>query len=147
MWNLLLSRSIEKNQAKLEEDLFANGHIVGIFWESIARSIVERATRDAKRLDVPFIFCRACDQRPAHQRWGSRSKTERDLVHQLLTTPNIHNTSHLHGILPLHEGMRVRFTSKLSPVDGLVNERTGTAMKIDLHESDMNKLTDHFARI
>ena len=147
IWNLLLSRSIERNQAKLEEDLFANGHTVGICWENIARSIVERAIRDAKRLDVPLIFCRACDQRPGHQRWGSKSKTERDLVHQLLTTPNIHNTGHLHGILPLHEGMRVRFTSKLSPVDGLVNERTGTAMKIDLHESDMNKLTDHFARI
>ena len=147
MWQSLLSRSVEKNQAQLEDDLFANGHLVGIFWETIARCIVERATRDAKHLDVPLIFCRACDKRPAHQRWGSKSQTERNLVHQLLTTPNIHNTGHLHGILPLHEGMRIRLTTKLSADDGLVNERTGTVMKIDLRESDAAKVPGHFSRI
>ena len=122
-------------------------YVVGIFWENIARSIVERAIRDATRLDVPLIFWHACDQRPAHQRWGSRSQTERDIVHQLLTTTNIHKTGHLHGILPLHEGMRVRLTTKISAVDGLVNERSGTVQKIDLHDVDTAKLTDHFARI
>ena len=132
MWKSLLSGSVERNQAQLEDELFANGHLIGIFWEIIARCIVERAARDAKHFDVPLIFCRACDKRPAHQRWGSRSQAERDLVHQLLTTPNIHNIGHLHGILPLHEGMRVRLTSKLSANDGLVNERTGAVMDIDL---------------
>ena len=108
---------------------------------------MERATRDAKRLDVPLIFCRACDKRPAHQRWSSRSQTERNLVHQLLSTPNIHNTGHLHGILPLHAGPRLRLTTKLSAYDGLVNERTGTVMKIDLRESDEAKVPGHFARV
>ncbi len=74
MWQSLLSRSIENNRAQASEDeLFANGYLVGMFWENISRSIVERATRDAKRLDVPLIFCRACDKRPAHQRWGLSS--------------------------------------------------------------------------
>ena len=123
---------MEKSQAQLDQELFANRPLCRHFWETIARCIVERATRDAKHLDVPLIFCRACDKRPAHQRWGSRSQAERNLVHQLLTTPNIHNTGHLRGILPLHEGMRVRLTSKLSANDGLANERTGTAMKTDL---------------
>ena len=31
MWKSLLSRSIEANQTKLDEDLFGNGHVVGIF--------------------------------------------------------------------------------------------------------------------
>ena len=147
MWSSLQSRAFELNKGQLDEELFANGHIVGIFWENIARSIVERATRDAKRLNVPLIFCRACDQRPVHQRWGSQTKTERDIVHQLLTTVNMHKTGHLHGILPLHAGMRVRLTTKISAVDGLVNERCGTVQKIDLHDDDTGKLTDHFARI
>ena len=147
MWQSLLSRSIEKNQARLDDELFANGHLIAIFWETIARCIVERATRDAKRLDVPLIFCRACDRRAGHQRWGSKSAEERNVVHQLLSTPNIHNTGHLHGILPLHVGMQVRLTTKLSAADGLVNERTGTVMKLDLRESDEAKVPGHFARI
>ena len=43
--------------------------------------------------------------------------------------------------------MRVRLTTKISAVDGLVNERSGTIQKIDLHDVDTAKLTDHFARI
>ena len=30
MWQSLLSRAVEKNQAQLEDDMFANGHFVGI---------------------------------------------------------------------------------------------------------------------
>ena len=36
MWQSLLSRSIEQNRARLDEELFATGHVVGIFWENIA---------------------------------------------------------------------------------------------------------------
>ena len=43
--------------------------------------------------------------------------------------------------------MRVRLTGKLSAIDGLVNERTGTVMKIDLREPDAAKVPGHFARI
>ena len=48
--------------------------------------------------------------------------------------------------------MRVRLTTKLSAIDGLVNERTGTVMKIDLHRSepfltDPKLRTRHFKRI
>ena len=92
MWRSLQSRSVVQTKKQLDEDSFANGHVIGIFWGNISRSTVERALRDARRLDVPLIFCQACDQRLAHQRWGSKSQTERDIVHQLLTTTNIHKT-------------------------------------------------------
>ena len=36
---------------------------------------------------------------------------------------------------------------KLSAADGLVNERSGIIQKLDLHDDDAAKLTDHFARI
>ena len=64
-------------------------------------------------------------------------------MHQLLTTPNISSTGHLHGILPLHEGMRVRRTRKLSANAGIVNESTDTVMNIDMHESDAAQLPQH----
>ena len=116
-------------------------------WETIARCIVERATRDAKHLDVPLSVCRDCDKRPAHQRWGSRWQTDRNVVHQLLTTPHIHNTGHVHRIMPWHKSMRVRLTAKLSADDGMVDERTGTVMNIELCESDAADVPAHFARV
>ena len=43
-------------QEELETPLFADGHVVSIYWENISRSIVERTHRDAKKLDVP-LYC------------------------------------------------------------------------------------------
>ena len=123
LWRTVRNRSVEVAGAELEHEKFATGHVVGIFWENIARSMMERAMRDANRLDVPLIFSQACDKRPVSQRWGKRSETERRVVHELLTTVNVHKTGHLHGLLPMHEGMRMRLLCKVSAVDGLVNER------------------------
>ena len=50
-------------------------------------------------------------------------------------------------MLLLHVGMQVRLTTELSAYDGLVNERTGTVMKIDLRDSDEAKVPGHFARV
>ena len=52
----LRSRRIENCKKELETDLFKHGHVVGMYWENIARSMVERAHRDAQQLDVP-LFC------------------------------------------------------------------------------------------
>jgi hypothetical protein len=45
-----------------------------------------------------------------------------------LTITNIHNTGHLHGILPLHVGMKVRLTAKLCASRGLVPDAEGTVV-------------------
>ena len=47
----LRSRRIETCAAELETPLFAEGHVVATYWEHVARSIVERAHRDARKLD------------------------------------------------------------------------------------------------
>ncbi len=39
---------------------------------------------------------------------------------------NIHRTGHLHSMLPLHVGMSVRLTEKLSAVDFLVQDAAGS---------------------
>ena len=47
--------------------MFADGHVVGIYWENISRRIVERTHRDAKKLDVPLYFLQAADQRASYK--------------------------------------------------------------------------------
>ena len=37
---------------ELTTDLFKHGHVIGMYWENIARSMVERANRDAQDLDA-----------------------------------------------------------------------------------------------
>ena len=77
-----------KLQKKLEMDFFMHGNVVGMYWENIARSMVERAHRDAWQLDVPLFCLQAADQRHAR-----KNKTiDKQLTHQLLTVPNPHRT-------------------------------------------------------
>ena len=42
--------------------------------------------------------------------------------------PNMHNTGHIHGVLPAHVGMRVRFAVKVNSTLGLVQEQKATVV-------------------
>ena len=53
----LRTRKIENCKKELTTDLFKHGHVIGMYWENIARSMAERANRDAQDLDVP-LFCK-----------------------------------------------------------------------------------------
>ena len=59
----LRTRKIENCKKELETDFFKRGHVVGMYWENIARSMVERAHRGAEQLDVPLFCLQAADQR------------------------------------------------------------------------------------
>ncbi len=50
------SRKLENCGAKLKKPHFAEGHVVGMYWENIARSINERAHRGTMALNVP-LYC------------------------------------------------------------------------------------------
>ena len=153
LWDALRSRSLDNDKARseLRQEKFAKGHVVGIFWENIARSMVERAIRDAQELDVPLFFAQACDKRPdSGVPWKSKSAQDNRTVHEILTTVNVHKTGHLHGFLPVHEGMKMRLLTKLSATDGLVNERQCTVIKIIPHEKEFDDdrpVPTHFDRV
>ena len=68
--------SVFQLQEELETPLFADGHVVGIYWENISRSIVERTHRDAKKLDVPLYCLQAADQRASY-----KNKSTTTLLH------------------------------------------------------------------
>jgi hypothetical protein len=123
-------------QEELQTPLFADGHVVGIYWENIARSIVERTHRDARKMDVPLYCLQAADHRAAF-----RNKTHHDIVtHSLLTVPNMHNTGKLPGILLVHAGMIVRLSDVLASGLGLVKDKLGKVLDVVLHERDQMRL-------
>ena len=132
----LRTRKIENCKKELTTDLFKHGHVIGMYWENIARSMVERANRDAQDLDVPLFCLQAADQR--HSR---KNKTiDKQLTHQLLTVPNPHRTGKLQGMLLVHENMVVRLADVLAPHLGLVKDKLAVVVKVDLHHEDQKRL-------
>ena len=63
----LRTRKIGNCKKELETDFFKHGHVVGMYWENIVCSMVERAHRDARQLDVPLFCLQAADQRHARK--------------------------------------------------------------------------------
>ena len=132
----LRARTIENCADELTTPLFSDGHIVSIYWENVARSISERAHRDAQKLNVPLYCLQAADQRATF-----KSKVhEQQVIHNLLTMPNIHNTGKLHGMLLLHESMVVRLSDVIAPHCGLVKDRLAEVIRVDLHPHDQRRL-------
>lgn len=54
----------------------------------------------------------------------------------MLNVVNTHNTGHMHGVLPAHEGMRVRLTQKLNATAGLVQGQIGTIVHFVFQDDD-----------
>ena len=99
---------------------------------------MERAHRDAKKLDVPLYCLQAADHRAAF-----KNKKHDDIVtHSLLTVPNIHNTGKLPGILLVHIDMVVRLSDVMAPGLGLVKDKLGKVLDVVLHERDQMRLND-----
>ena len=111
-------------------------HVVGMYWENIARNMVERAHRDAQELDVPLFCLQVADQRHAR----NNKTIDKQLTHQLLTVPNPHRTGKLQGMLLVHENMIVRLSDVLAPHLGLVKNKMAMVMKVDLHHEDQERL-------
>ena len=55
---------------------------------------------------------------------------------RLLNVPNMHKTGNIHGVLPAHLGMEVRFTVKLNATLGLVQEQKATIVGFLFHDDD-----------
>ena len=82
-------------------------------WETLSRWISKRAKRDARELGVPLVFLQAVDE---------CNTIDREAAKRLLNVPNMHNTGNIHGVLPSHVGMRVKFAIKVDSRLGLVQD-------------------------
>lgn len=65
--------NIENCKQVHQTPLFADGHVVNIYWENISRSIVERTHRDANTLAVPLFCLQAADRRASYKNKNTTS--------------------------------------------------------------------------
>ena len=106
---------------------FLEGYGLAMYWETLARWISKRARRDARVLGVPIVFLQAADE---------CQTLDKEAYARLLNVANIHNTGKMHGVLPSHIGMRVRFTGKFNATLGLVQEQKATIVDFVFHADD-----------
>ena len=109
------------------DDRFMHGYGMAMYWETLSRWIPWRALRDAKAKKVPLIFCQAADE---------CRTMDREAAARFLDGYNIHHTGHMHGVFPVHVGMRVRLTQKINATLGLVQEQKATIIDIVMHPAD-----------
>lgn len=132
----LRSRSIEKCHRELTSPKFAEGDMVSIYWDTVSRCINERCHRDAQRLNCVLYCLQAADKR--HRR--ADVKKDELITHQLLTVANPHKTGRLPGMLLLHEGMCVRLSDVICAEYGLVKDKLGEVVSVQLHHRDQKHL-------
>ena len=101
-----------------------------MYWETLARWITRRARRDARVLEVPLVFLQAADE---------CQTLDAAAYSRLLNVANIYKTGRIHGVLPAHVGMRVRFTGKFNGAYGLVQEQRATIVDFVFHEDDARR--------
>ena len=98
----------------------------------MARWILKRARRDAERLGLPVLHCQARDDCSNHPFSAMRAEERHRVTERLLKRTNIHYVGHMHGVLSLHVGMRVRLTCKLSSGHAIVSDAEGSVVDVAL---------------
>ena len=91
---------------------------------------MDRARRDATVLEAPLVFLQAADE---------CQTLNKDAYSRLLNVANIYKTGRIHGVLPVHIGMRVRFTNKFNGAYGLVQGQKATVVDFVFHEDDVRR--------
>jgi len=109
---------------------YLEGYGLAMYWETLARWITRRARRDARVLGVPLVFLQAADE---------CQTLDKEAYSRLLNVANIYKTGQIHGVLPAHIGMRVRFTNKFNGAYGLVQGQRATIVDFVFHEDDARR--------
>ena len=79
--------------------------MLAIYWDTVARWSMMRARRDATTLGEELYILQAADE--------CAPPMPRDLAAKLLSKARLLETGAVHGMLPLHIGMHVRFFEHL----------------------------------
>ena len=91
---------LQPDDARLREERFQNGHMIAIYWETVTRWIMMRTKRDAAALRTPLFLVQAAD--------ASTPAMPMDIAAKLMNKAAPRETGGMHGLLPVHLGMRVR---------------------------------------
>ena len=93
-----------------------------------------RSRRDAAALRTPLFLLQAADR--------ASPPLTRELASKLLNHYRPHETGHMHGMLPLHLGMRVRLIVAVDKTKGLVSEAEGVVVHVAVNPKDQARVAD-----
>jgi hypothetical protein len=99
-WRRIVAMS-EGLDPRFQEQRFQCGHMIGIYLETVGRWAMMRARRDASALRAPLFLLQAADKTSPHMPTAMAAK--------LMNHYNPHGTGHMHGLLAVYLGTRVRF--------------------------------------
>ena len=119
---------LQPSDPRLREERFQNGHMLAIYWDTVARWMMMRAQRDAAALQVPLFLLQAADV--------ASPLMPRDLAAKIMNVTNPKGTGGLHGMLPVHVGMHIRLLAPLDLSQGLVKDAEGEVVQIVPHPAD-----------
>ena len=114
--------------ARLQEERFQSGHMIACYWETVSRWIMMRAKRDADALETHLYLIQAADVSHPPMLMCTAAK--------LTSTAAPKDVGGMHGMLPVHLGMPVRFLEALDIQGGLVKDAEGIIVDIVFHPSD-----------
>ena len=96
-----------------------------------------RARRDAAALKTPLFLLQAAD--------SASPPLPKDMANKLLNHFNPHDTGKMHGMMPLHLGMRVRLLVHLDQRRGLVTDTQGVVVHVAVNPKDQARVDAAFA--
>jgi len=121
---------------RFHERRFQEGHMLAMFWETVAPWTVLRAKHDARALSTPLFLLQAADHAvPA---------LSADMAAKLTNHYNPLQTGGMHGMLVVHVGMRVRLTDALCKEKGLVKDSEGVLVRIEVDPRDEDAVATAF---
>ncbi len=85
-----------------------------------------RARREAALYNVLLFWCQAADDIEGLD--AHTAEDQKNVLKALVRHWNIHDTAHLHTLLPSDPGQRARLTEKLAPHHFCVQESEGTVI-------------------
>ena len=152
LWTLYAKRCASLDQKgnlqrdqRLLEPRMQNAYTLHLYWAGVVRAWFARAKRDAHKLRTPLYWIRA----PYEINGLDSLKPDMRLQiqKQLMRSYNIHYTGHLHPMILLHAGQRLKLTEKISPEDRLVQEAQGTVLKVVCDPAEPNPQPDEHGNI
>ena len=123
---------LRTDDPRLAEERFQTGHMLAWYWDTVARWMMMRASRDARTLGQVLYLVQAAD--------ASSPQLPRDLAAKLLNQVNPGLTGGMHGMLPLHLGMRIRLLEHLDLKRKLVKDAEGEVVHVAINPRDQDEV-------
>ena len=127
---------MQPDDPRLREGRFQDGHMIASYWETVARWMRMRATRDAAALNTPLFLIQSADTSTPPMPMADAAK--------LMNKASPRDTGGMHGLIAVHVGMRIRFLEALDLSNGLVKDSEGDVVEIVVNPLDAEKVTKAF---